>query len=94
MNSSRNLICLSDAYRERLLDKIETELPEAFYDGEDRARLIKIAEKQMEFLRRELEREGIPMEGDALTMLWSDLFCGWHFYERRDRFNRGDDGED
>lgn len=34
MNSSRTLICLSDAYRRRLLDKVEAELPEAFYTRE------------------------------------------------------------
>ena len=35
MNSSRTLICLSDAYRRRLLVNVEAELPDAFYLGED-----------------------------------------------------------
>ena len=89
MNSSRNLICLSDAFRRRLLDKVEAEIPEAFFDGEDSKRQREISDKQTEFLRRELEREGIPVEGDAFLMLWSDLFCRAEFYERQDRYNRG-----
>jgi hypothetical protein len=55
MNSSRSLICLSDAYRRKLLDKVEAELPEAFYDGEESKRMREISEKMMEFLKRELE---------------------------------------
>jgi hypothetical protein len=89
MNSSRSLICLSDGYRRKLLDKVEAELPEAFYDGEESKRMREVSEKMMEFLKRELEREGIPVERDAFLMLWSDLFCGAEFYERRDRFNGG-----
>ena len=87
MNSSRDLICLSDAYRKRLLDKVDVELPEAFYEGDDPKRQREVSEKMMEFLRRELEREGIPVEGDAFLMLWSDLFCRAEFYERRDSFH-------
>lgn len=90
MNSTRSLICFSDAYRRRLLDKVEAEVPEAFYEGEDPNRMREVSEKEMEFLRRELEREGLPVEGDAFLMLWANLFCGAEFYERRDRFSSGE----
>ena len=79
MNSSRRLICLSEAYRRRLLDKVEAELPEAFYEGEDQKRSREVNEKMMEFLKRELERDGIPVEGDAFWMLYADLFCKAEF---------------
>lgn len=92
MNSARHLICLSDAYRSRLLDKVEAELPEAFYEGDDLKRERTVSEKMTQFLRRELEREGIPIEGDAFVMLWADLFCGAAFYERRDKYNRENGG--
>lgn len=87
MNSSRDLICLSDAYRKKLLDKVAAELPEVFYDGEDRKRAKEIAEKERGFLKQELTRERIEVNEDAFDMLWCDLFCSWHFYERRDAFN-------
>jgi len=40
-----------------------------------------------EFLREELKREGIEVNEDAFGMLFSGLFCTYHFYDRQDRFN-------
>lgn len=79
MNSSRDLICLSDAYRAKLLDKLEAELPEAFYDGEDHRRWTEITERQRKFLRNELDREGIEVNADGFDMLWTDLFVNGTF---------------
>ena len=87
MNSTRGLICLSDAYREKLCDKLEAQLPEIFIDTDDQVLMGKRAAKMAEFFRNELKREGIEVSGDAFGMLFSDLFCTFHFYDRQDRFN-------
>ena len=87
MNSARGLICLSDAYREKLYDKLEAELPEIFIETDDQVLMGKRAETMSEFLREELKREGIEVNEDAFGMLFSGLFCTYHFYDRQDRFN-------
>jgi hypothetical protein len=87
MNSARGLICLSDTYRAKLHDKLEVELPEVFSDPDDEVLAGKRATKMERFLREELKREGIEVNDDAFGMLFGDLFCSYHFYNRQDRFN-------
>jgi hypothetical protein len=45
---------------------VEADLPEAFYDGEDSKWMRQVSEKVMEFLEREIMREGIPVEGKGM----------------------------
>jgi hypothetical protein len=93
MNSARGLICLSEAYREKLYDKLEAELPEILVETDDKVLMGKRADKMAEFLRDELKREGIEMNDDAFGMLFSDLFCTYHFYDRQERMNGGSSRE-
>ena len=88
MNSARGLICLSDVYREKLYDKLEAELPEIFIENDDNVLMEKRADRMAEFLHEELKREGIEVNEDAFGMLFSDLFCTYHFYDRQERFNK------
>jgi protein-arginine kinase activator protein McsA len=83
MNSSRNLICLSDSYRSKLYDLLETVHPEAFDISDTQAcergcKLIQV------FLRAHLKNDNIEMNNDAFDMLCIDFFCSHHFYTRVD----------
>jgi len=83
MNSARDLICLSDFYRAKLFDLLETSHPEAF-DNHDTEACHRGSEVMRRFLRQHLERENIEVNEDGFKMLCSDFFCSHHFYARVD----------
>jgi len=87
MNSSRGLICLSDFYRSKLYDLLESAHPEAFDNHDDEA-CRRGSEAMRKFLRKHLKQDKVKVSGDALEMLCQDFFGSHHFYTRLDEFNR------
>jgi len=87
MNSARGLICLSDSYRSKLYDLLETSHPEAF-DNHDAEACRQGSEVMRRFLREHLKNENIEIHEDGFEMLCEDFFCSHHFYTRLDDFNR------
>jgi protein-arginine kinase activator protein McsA len=87
MNPSRGLISLSDSYRSRLYDLLETEHPEAF-DNHDIEACRKSSEVMRKFLAEHFKQDNIELAGDAFEMLCNDFFGSHHFYTRLDEFNR------
>jgi protein-arginine kinase activator protein McsA len=87
MNSSRDLICLSDWYRSKLYDMLEVEHPEAFDHSTSEA-CERASELVRVFLRRELAKAGIELNEDGFEMLWIDFNCSHHFYTRADEYRQ------
>jgi hypothetical protein len=87
MNSSRDLICLSEWYRSKLYDLLETTHPEAF-DNSDTEACRRGSELMRNFLRKHLTNNKIEMNEDAFEMLCKDFFCSHHFYSRVDEYKR------
>ena len=87
LNSSRGLICLSDWYRQRLYDQLESLHPEAFDNSDDEA-CRKGSEVMIRFLTEQLAREKLEIKGDAFEMLLVDFFGSHHFYTRLDEVNK------
>ena len=87
MNSSRNLICLSDSYRTRLYDLLERIHPEAF-DTRTEEACEKGSDLMRAFLRDQFSKEKVEMNEDAFDMLCADFYCSHHFYSRADEYNR------
>jgi len=87
MNSMRNLICLSDSYRSKLYDILETAHPEAF-DNHDTAACRRGSRIMQDFLREHLKKDSVEVSGDAFDMLCQDFFGSHYFYTRLDEFNR------
>jgi hypothetical protein len=90
MNSSRDLIQLSDRYRKKLYDRLEAEHPEVFRAGDDELR--QVAEIMSEFLRKELKREGVELNEDGFGMLFGRFIGSAEFYERSRRHGGIKDG--
>jgi protein-arginine kinase activator protein McsA len=87
MNSSRDLIRLSDWYRSKLYDLLESECPGAF-DYSDTEACERGSKYTKEFLRKQLNTDGIELNEDGFEMLWCDLNCSCHFYQRADEVNK------
>ena len=87
MNSARDLICLSDSYRSKLYDLLETAHPEAF-DNSDTAACRRGSELMRNFLREHLTKDKIELNEDAFDMLCGDFYCSHHFYSRADEYKR------
>lgn len=87
LNSSRDLICLSDWYRSKLYDLLEAESPEAF-DNSDGEACERGSDLMREFLRKNLTKAGLEMNGDAFEILCADFFCSHHFYDRAEEYSR------
>ncbi len=87
MNSARGLICLSDSYRSKLYDLLETAHPEAF-DNHDTEACRRGSRVMTDFLREHLQKDGVEVTGDAFDMLCQDFFGSQQFYTRLDEFNR------
>jgi hypothetical protein len=87
INSSRDLICFSDWYRSKLYDLLKVEQPEAF-DYHDTEACERGGELTRTFLRQELAKNGIELNEDGFSMLWSDFNCSHHFYSRADEYKR------
>jgi hypothetical protein len=82
------LLCLSDLYRSRLYDALQSSHPEAFYTRED-PKLRRKATNAMEtFLREQLRKDKIDIGDFAFQMLLHDFSFSRHFYERRDLYHR------
>lgn len=87
MNSSRDLICLSDWCRSKLCDLLEVEHPEAF-DNSDTEACYRGSELMRSFLREHLAKTKIELNEDAFEMLCGDFFGSHHFYTRVDEHNK------
>jgi len=87
MNSARRLICLSDSYRAKLYDLLETAHPEAFDNGDTEA-CRRGSELMRSFLREHLAKEKIELNDDGFDMLCQDFFCSHHFYSRIDEYKQ------
>ncbi len=87
MNSARHLICLSDSYRSKLYDLLETTHPEAF-DNSNTEACRRGSELMRNFLREHLTKDKIELNADGFDMLCGDFFCSHHFYSRLDEYKR------
>lgn len=87
MNSARGLIRLSDSYRSKLYDLLETAHPEAF-DNSDVWACARGGKLMRDFLREHLKKEKIEMNEDAFEMLCLDFFGSHHFYTRVDEHKK------
>jgi hypothetical protein len=79
---------LSEGYRSRLYDLLETAHPEAFYEGDDEKLNERAAEAMTLFLRAQLKKELIEVNDQVFEMLVCDFIGSHDFYTRRDAFNR------
>jgi len=87
MNSSRDLIKLSNFYRSKLYDELEARHPEAF-DNTDAEACRRGSDLMRRFLKKRLTKDGIKLNGDGFEMLCHDFFGSHHFYERADKWKR------
>ncbi len=83
----RHLICLSDAYRSKLYDLLETTHPEAF-DNSDTEACRQSSELMRSFLQEHLKKDKIELNEDAFDMLCRDFYGSPHFYSRADEYKR------
>jgi len=81
MNSSRDLIGLSDFYRSKLYDQLEARHPEAFDNSNDEA-CLRGSEVMRRFLKEHLTKDNIRLNRDGFEMLCHDFFCSHQFYDR------------
>ncbi len=88
LSAMRSLICLSEGYRSRLYDLLETAHPEAFYDGDDEQLTERAAEAMTLFLREQLKKERIEVNDQVFEMLVCDFIGSHDFYTRRDAFHQ------
>lgn len=84
MNSSRDLIRLSDFYRSKLYDQLEARHPEAF-DNRDNEACLRGSEVMRRFLKERLTKDNIKLNRDGFEMLCHDFFGSHHFYDRIDK---------
>ena len=84
MNSSRDLIRLSDYYRFKLYDELEAKHPEAF-DNSNNEACLRGTEVMCRFLKKRLTKDNIKLNRDGFEMLCHDFFGSRHFYERAEK---------
>jgi hypothetical protein len=84
MNPSRNLVKLSDYYRNKLYDELESQSPEVF-DNSTTEACVRGSDLMRRFLRKRLAQDNIRLNKDGFEMLCHDLFTTHHFYDRGDR---------
>jgi protein-arginine kinase activator protein McsA len=87
MNSARGLICLSDSYRSKLYDLLESVHPEAFDDTDTEA-CQRASNLMRNFLREHLKKDNIEMNEDAFEMVCLDFFGSHRFYTRINEHKR------
>lgn len=87
MNSLRGLICLSDWYRAKLYDLLETAHPEVFDNSTSEA-CRRGSDLMRRFLREHLTKDKIELNEDAFNMLCGDFSGSHHFYTRMDEYNK------
>src|SRR5437899_9046802 len=85
-NAMRDLICLSDSYRSKLYDLLESTHPEAFdnHDTEACRRGSKLTRK---FLREQFKKDSIEVNGEVFNMLLGSFWSG-EFYDRAKKYRK------
>jgi hypothetical protein len=91
MNSSRDLIQLSDFYRAKLYDELELRHPEVFDNSNDEA-CLRGTEVMCRFLKKRLTEDNIELNEDGFDMLCHDFFGSHLFYERAEKINASRSG--
>ena len=84
MNSARDLVKLSDYYRNKLYDELESQSPEVF-DNSTTEACVRGSDLMRRFLRKRLAQDNITLNKDGFEMPCNDLFCSSHFYDRSER---------
>jgi|SRR5262245_16127756 len=92
MNSSRDLIRLSDYYRSKLYDQLEARHPEVFDNSDDEA-CLRGSEVMRRFLKDRLTKDKIKLNRDGFEMLCRDFFGSHHFYDRIDKLRSKGQGQ-
>ena len=82
----RDLICLSDAYRSKLYDLLETAHPEAF-DNHDAEACRRGGRLTREFLREQLKKDNIELNDEVLEMLLGSFWSA-EFYDRAKKYRK------
>lgn len=86
MNAMRDLICLSDSYRTKLYDLLETTHPEAF-DNHDTEASRRGSNLTREFLREQFKKDNIEVNSDVFDMLLGS-FWSREFYDRAKQYRK------
>ena len=87
MNSARDLIRLSDFYRTKLHDELESQYPEVF-DNSSVEACSRGSQTIRRFLKERLAADNIKLNDDGFEMLWNDLNCSHHFYDRAEKLRQ------
>ena len=84
---------LSDFHRTKLYDLLEATNPEAFDNSDDEA-CRRGSEMMRRFLRQQLLKDNIKLQGDGFEMLCHDFLFSYHFYGRADKLRRASKPDD
>jgi len=87
-NAMRDLICLSDSYRSRLYDLLETTHPEAF-DNRDTEACRSGSKLTRKLLREQFTKDGIEVNDEVFDMLLGSFWSG-EFYSRAKKYRKKD----
>ncbi len=82
----RDLVCLSDSYRSKLFDLLETTHPEAF-DNHDREACTRGSKLTREFLLQQFKKDGIEVNDEVFNMLLGS-FWSREFYTRAEKYRK------
>src|SRR5258706_16000844 len=86
MNAMRELICLSDSYRSKLYDLLETIHPEAF-DNHDTEACRRGSKLTRNFLREHFKKDNIEVNDEVFNMLLGS-FWSREFYARAEKYRK------
>jgi hypothetical protein len=87
MNSARDLVRLSNFYRTKLFDELESQYPEVFDNSSDEA-CLRGTRTMRHFLRKRLAADNVRLNSDGFEMLCNDLCFSHHFYDRAEKFRQ------
>jgi len=82
----RELICLSDSYRSKLYDLLETTHPEAF-DNHDTEACRRGSKLTRNFLREHFKKDNIEVNDEVFNMLLGS-FWSREFYARAEKYRK------
>jgi protein-arginine kinase activator protein McsA len=82
----RDLVCLSDSYRSKLYDLLESTHPEAF-DNHDPEACRRGSKLTREFLREQFKKDGIEVNDEVFSMLLAS-FWSHGFYARSEKYRK------
>ena len=88
-NAMRDLICLSDSYRSKLYDLLESIHPEAF-DNHDTEACRRASKLTRNFLREQFKKDSIEVNDEVFNMLLGSFWSG-EFYDRAKRYTKKKD---